>query len=307
MKARITSPCSQNWEEMKIKVNSRHCDHCSKSVMDFTEMRRVEIIAFLLTNSNQSICGRIKKGQVDFHEEEIATAVRSYLRKNPNTNRAFLVLAIGAMFMASCTTDAKYQGPPQVEITPGVDTNAIDHLTSTEIDTVCASDIDTSKPAHPLPDSLEYFIVGEVAIQNPIDTNDIVHEPEYVDLAHQQDANIIYEFVDQFPEFIGGTDSLFAFVNNHFEVPKAALGMSLEGRIYVRFIINRDGSVEQPEIVRGIGRDDLFKSPIEKLFEEMPKWKPGQKDGRTVRCYYHLPLRIKRPEPLEPTQGGVPQ
>lgn len=307
MNARIPSPCPANWDDMKIKVNSRHCAQCDKDVMDFTQMRREEIISFLILHSQENVCGRLNRGQVDFHEEEIAAAVRSYIRKNPNANRAFFVLAIGAMFMASCSPpDSKNQGPPQTNIITTTDTATTTTQTA-KVDTVCASEIDTTLPANiPVPGGIELIIEGEVAIEYPIDTNEVIGKVEAPNFT-QPDTNIIHEFVDQFPEFEGGADSLFSFINNNFEVPEAAVEMGLEGRIFVRFIINRDGSVENPEIVRGIGSDPLFERPIEKLFRAMPNWKPGMKDGRIVRCYYHLPLRIKLPEPLEPTQGGVPQ
>ncbi|NVK04281.1 MAG: energy transducer TonB [Flavobacteriia bacterium] len=305
MKARIPSPCPANWDDMKIKVNSRHCAQCDKDVMDFTQMRREEIIRFLILHSQENVCGRLNRGQVDFHEEEIAAAVRSYISKNPNTNRAFFVLAIGAMFMASCSPPgSKYQGPPETNI---VTDTATTDTTALKVDTVCAKDVDSTLPANiPVPGEIELIVEGEVAIEYPIDTNEVIENAEAYN-STQPDTNLIYEFVDQFPEFEGGADSLFSFINNNFEIPEAAVEMGLEGRIYVRFIINRDGSVENPEIVRGIGNDQLFERPVEKLFSTMPKWKPGMKDGRIVRCYYHLPLRIKLPEPLEPTQGGVPQ
>lgn len=307
MKARIPSPCPANWDDMKIKVNSRHCAQCDKDVMDFTEMRREEIISFLILHSQENVCGRLNRGQVDFHEEEIAAAVRSYIRKNPNTNRAFFVLAIGAMFMASCSPpDSKYQGPPETSIVTNSDTAIID-ITTPKVDTVRTNNVDSTSPANiPVPGEIELFVEGEVAIELPIDTNEVIgkmREPQ----PNPTDTNLIHQFVDHFPEFEGGADSLFAFINRNFEVPEAAVEMGLEGRIFIRFIINRDGSVENPEIVRGIGHDELFEQPIKKLFNAMPKWKPGTKDGQIVRCYYHLPLRITLPEPLEPTQGGVPQ
>lgn len=79
MKIQIPHPCHEDWNSMSIGLRSRHCSSCSKDVMDFTQMRREEIIEYLLTHSSYNTCGRIRKDQVDFGEEEIIVAVRQYV------------------------------------------------------------------------------------------------------------------------------------------------------------------------------------------------------------------------------------
>ena len=90
------------------------------------------------------------------------------------------------------------------------------------------------------------------------------------------------------PELIGGLGSL----QKEIEYPERALRANIEGRVYVRFIVNEKGEVENPEVVRGIGGgcDEEALRVV-----KMAKFKPGLQRGIPVRVQYNLPIifRIK--------------
>ena len=76
MKLKINEPCHEDWSKMtskepKIGMYSRHCDSCEKSVVDFTQNSRAEIIAYMISNRENSICGRMRADQFDFKHEDI--------------------------------------------------------------------------------------------------------------------------------------------------------------------------------------------------------------------------------------------
>ncbi len=101
----------------------------------------------------------------------------------------------------------------------------------------------------------------------------------------------IYQIVDQMPEFPGGTEALLKFVANNVKYPEKAKDEEISGRVFISFVIEKDGSVSNVEVKRGIGGgcDD----EAVRVVKAMPKWKPGKKDGKPVRVSYMLPVNFK--------------
>ena len=92
MKLEIKEPCHEDWSKMKIGLHSRHCDVCVKSVMDFTKKSRAEIITYLLSNPNDTTCGRMTKDQFDFRHEDIPILIETLKTQRPSN--PFLILAL---------------------------------------------------------------------------------------------------------------------------------------------------------------------------------------------------------------------
>ena len=101
----------------------------------------------------------------------------------------------------------------------------------------------------------------------------------------------IYQIVDQMPEFPGGTEALLKFVANNVKYPEKAKDEEISGRVFISFVIEKDGSVSNVELKRGIGGgcDD----EAVRVVKAMPKWKPGIKDGKPVRVSYMMPINFK--------------
>ena len=93
MKVNIFEPCPANWDNMQIKLNARHCEQCDKSVVDFTQKSRAEIISYLLDNPNGSVCGRMTQQQFDIKEEDLPELI-SILSQAKHRHNAFFILAI---------------------------------------------------------------------------------------------------------------------------------------------------------------------------------------------------------------------
>ncbi len=89
--------------------------------------------------------------------------------------------------------------------------------------------------------------------------------------------------VEQMPELIGGLASL----QNNVRYPERALRANIQGRVYVQFIVNERGEVENPQVIRGIG-GGCDEEAIRVVSQA--KFKPGMQRGRPVRVQYNLPV-----------------
>ncbi len=82
------------------------------------------------------------------------------------------------------------------------------------------------------------------------------------------------------PNFVGGNQALGQFLSTQLNYPMEAREAAVEGKVYVRAIIDEDGRVLLPEVIRGIGAG--CDREVIRIFNAMPKWNPGQRNGRNV-------------------------
>lgn len=105
------------------------------------------------------------------------------------------------------------------------------------------------------------------------------------------DDDAIFFVVEVQPEFPGGLDSMYAYIQKNLVYPEKAKAEGIEGRVFITFTIEKDGSVSNVKILRGIGGgcDEAAKEVVEK----MPKWKPGTQRGKPVRVQFNLPIKFE--------------
>lgn len=106
--------------------------------------------------------------------------------------------------------------------------------------------------------------------------------------ASVQDSNSIVDFPDVDPEFKGGAAAMLKFIQENIQYPTDDLEAENQGRVYVSFIVEKDGSITNIEVMRGVS-PGLDAEAI-RLMKLMPKWKPGEVNGKAVRCRSRLPL-----------------
>ena len=92
------------------------------------------------------------------------------------------------------------------------------------------------------------------------------------------------------PEYPGGTQALYSFLAKNIKYPKTAKKNNVEGTVYVKFVVDEDGSVINPVIVRGIGAG--CDEEVIRVIKKMPKWKPGEINGKKIAVYYTLPCKF---------------
>lgn len=101
----------------------------------------------------------------------------------------------------------------------------------------------------------------------------------------------IFTVVEDMPEFPGGEKALLNFLDS-IEYPKEAMDNNIEGSVFLRVIIEKDGSIGAVEVAKSSRSILLDESAIAHV-RNMPQWKPGRQNGKLVRVQYYVPIRFK--------------
>ena len=104
------------------------------------------------------------------------------------------------------------------------------------------------------------------------------------------DDTLLYGHVDIDAEFPGGMEELVMFVCMNIEYPEQAQKANIEGKVFVRFSVEKDGSVSNIRILRDIGYG--CGDAVVKMLKSMPRWKPAKVDGKNVREEFNLPVNF---------------
>lgn len=96
------------------------------------------------------------------------------------------------------------------------------------------------------------------------------------------------------PQFPGGTFGLVSFLQENVVYPQEAYNANIQGRVLVEFIVNADGSISEPRIVKTVNK--LLDTEALRVVGIMPKWKPGRRGGKNIRVKYTLPITFKLPD-----------
>ena len=105
------------------------------------------------------------------------------------------------------------------------------------------------------------------------------------------DEEIFLVVAENAPEFPGGSDSLCAYIARNIKYPETAKKEKIEGRVFVTFVIEKDGQVSSAKILRDIG-GGCGEEAI-RVVKSMPKWKPGTQRGNPVRVQFNLPVSFE--------------
>ena len=111
------------------------------------------------------------------------------------------------------------------------------------------------------------------------------------DTARPVEKEDVYEFVEIAPEFPGGEKAMFQFITSNLHYPAPCKEEEIQGKVFVQFIIEKDGSVNEVTVVRGV--HSALDAEAVRVIKMMPKWKPGYQNGKAVRTRYRLPIYFK--------------
>ena len=101
----------------------------------------------------------------------------------------------------------------------------------------------------------------------------------------------VYEKVEVMPEFPGGDQAMMDFVAKNVVYPQEARDKEISGRVMVGFIVEKDGSISDAKVVKGIGGG--CDEEAVRVVNAMPKWKPGKQKGKPVRVSFMMPFNFK--------------
>ncbi|MGB1041103.1 MAG: TonB family protein [Flavobacteriales bacterium] len=107
---------------------------------------------------------------------------------------------------------------------------------------------------------------------------------------HAPKVEKIFSFVEESPEFPGGEEKLFEFMAKNISYPSQAKTDSIEGTVYVQFVVEKNGELTDIRIVRGIGHG--CDKEVLKMIGLMPRWNPAEQRGVAVRQRMTLPVKF---------------
>jgi periplasmic protein TonB len=110
---------------------------------------------------------------------------------------------------------------------------------------------------------------------------------------HSDDSNRVYQVAEEEAEFPGGRGELLKFISSSIQYPESALKNKLEGKCYVQFIVESDGSITNQKIARGVPDCTECDAEALRVVSTMPKWKPGKMGGKPVRTLFYVPVVFK--------------
>ena len=105
----------------------------------------------------------------------------------------------------------------------------------------------------------------------------------------EEEQNKIFEVVEQQPQFPGG--SVNGWLADQIKYPVVAAENGISGRVVVQFVVERDGSVSQVRVVRGV--DPSLDKEAQRVISSMPKWIPGKQNGQAVRSRFTVPVTFR--------------
>ena len=116
----------------------------------------------------------------------------------------------------------------------------------------------------------------------------VVKEPEPEVKPKEEE---IFVAVEQAAEFPGGQGALMKWLSNNIRYPESAQQNDIQGRVIVKFVVEKDGSIGAATILKGVDKD-LDREAL-RVVKRMPKWQPGKNNGVAVRSYFNLPVTFK--------------
>jgi protein TonB len=132
----------------------------------------------------------------------------------------------------------------------------------------------------------------DININAEVEQNEVIEEyvaPEVVEeeVVEQE----IFQIVEEMPSFPGGEAELMKYVGSHIKYPQIARETGIQGRVFVSFVVEPDGSISNVKLLRGIGGG--CDEEAMRVIKSLPKWKPGKQRGKAVRVSYQIPVFFK--------------
>lgn len=130
--------------------------------------------------------------------------------------------------------------------------------------------------------------IADVKGNDEIDGQDIADFKDFV--APEVEEEEVYIIVEQMPGFPGGEEALLKYISDHIEYPTMAVERGIEGRVTVRFVVNKDGYVQDVTVIRGV--HELLDKEAVRMIQSLPRWNPGKQNGVAVAVYYNVPVNF---------------
>lgn len=130
----------------------------------------------------------------------------------------------------------------------------------------------------------------QVSTQNQEGSKDIVELPPENPVVADPEEGKVFTVVEEMPNFPGGEEKLFEYLQKNIKYPPVARENGIQGRVYVTFVVDKDGKIKEAKVLRGIGGG--CDEEALRVVRSMPDWKAGRQNGRNVQVQYNLPVNF---------------
>ncbi len=201
-----------------------------------------------------------------------------------------LVIALALVFVAF-----EYKSYEKRELDLGT-REAVDIVE--EIIPITEQKVKPPPPPPPKQTTVINIVEDEVEIEDEIEIDAEASQDteieEYVPIEMEAEEEIkedqIFAVVEAMPEFPGGQPEMMKFLSKNINYPTMARESGIQGMVYVTFVVERDGSVTDVKVMRGIGGG--CDEEAVRVVTRMPKWIPGKQRNKPVRVQFNLPVRF---------------
>jgi len=157
------------------------------------------------------------------------------------------------------------------------------------------------QPPQPKPQVTQIEVVeddveveDEIDINAEVDQDEVIEEYEFTPPEIEEEEIVeaeIFKVVEEMPEFPGGAAKMMEYIQNNIKYPMMARESDIQGRVFVSFVVEPDGSITNVAVLRGIGGG--CDEEALRVVQSMPNWKPGKQRGSAVRCSFTVPIVFK--------------
>ena len=217
------------------------------------------------------------------------------VKKSPKAtleDKKFLFVLMGLVMVLSLIYIAFEWTDKEVTVYEVIDP---DMLAEEEIEIIQTAQELPPPPPPPAPEIVEDDVVTESVEINTEDDKDktvTINAPvTSTGPIVEEEDNVVFQVVEKMPSFPGGDAALFKYLSDNVKYPVIAQENGVQGRVICQFVVNRDGSIVDVEVVRSVD-PSLDKEAI-RVIKSMPKWSPGQQRGKPVRVKYTLPVNFR--------------
>ena len=142
-----------------------------------------------------------------------------------------------------------------------------------------------------IPDEVEIEEKIEVNFDVDVQEETVIKEVVIEEAPVEEKADEIFDVVENMPTPPGGMEGWNKYLSKNLKYPTQARRMGIEGTVYVVFVVNTDGSIQDVGILRGVGGG--CDEEAVRVVKNAPSWEPGRQRGRPVRVKMRLPIRFK--------------
>ena len=179
---------------------------------------------------------------------------------------------------------------------------AIERTVLDEVEETIIQTEEQEKPPEPEPPQEQVLteleiVENDAEIENEVKMEDfskeVLNTEAVAPIVETKDEEVEEEVViipDVNPEFAGGEAKLYEYLSENIKYPDLARDGGITGKVYVQFVVEKDGSITNIQVKRDIGGG--CGEEAKRVVRGMPKWKPGKVGGRTVRSQFILPINF---------------